>query len=89
LSNVGFWMGVPAAAAAASGRQPNFPAASSAFSAGVAKCQEVNFVSNQLAIYLGVMAGDFQGTLRAGGIVGHQRSIERASPRWKTLNYRR
>ena len=39
---------------------------------------EVNFVSKQLAIYLSVMAGDLQGTLRTGGIVGQQRSIEKS-----------
>ena len=37
---------------------------------------EVNFVSNQLAIYQGVMPGNCQSTLRAGGIVGQQRSVE-------------
>jgi hypothetical protein len=29
---------------------------------------EANFVGKQLAIYLSVMAGDLQGTLRAGGL---------------------
>jgi hypothetical protein len=39
---------------------------------------EANFVSEQLAIYLSVMAGDLQGTLRTGGIVGQQCSIEKS-----------
>ena len=39
---------------------------------------EANFVGKQLAIYLSVMAGDLQGTLRAGGIVGQQCSIEKS-----------
>ena len=38
---------------------------------------EKNSVSKQLAIYLGVMAGNCQSTLRARGIVGQQRSIEK------------
>jgi len=39
---------------------------------------EKDSVSKQLAIYLSVMAGDLQGTLRAGGIVGQQCSIEKS-----------
>jgi len=38
---------------------------------------ELNSVSKQLAIYLGVMAGDCQSTLRARLIVGQQRSVEK------------
>jgi len=39
---------------------------------------EANFVSKQLAIYLSVWPLDLQGTLRTGGIVGQQRSIEKS-----------
>ena len=48
---------------------------------------EANFVSEQLAIYLSVMAADIQRALRTRRVVSQQRTVEHLNRRrWRTWN---